>query len=269
MPRLRIFRPPPQDWEQADQSFQSSQAQSTVQAGWWQSRFSATEKKQPKPPGSRRLRTERSRLWMPSPQLVEQSPQSSHPETWQSWMLQLGRLQAFICVKSLGHSWPPCSGKVTTWRWRRACPAPQLRSHSSHSVQSDTTQSTGGRWQVSTSCMGPMHGRPPSRAGCLKTRSRCRCMVKPQAVHSDHISKIQSWLWPSPQSCQSPAWQSRTSSNMPLHCMPPGSACSMLRPRLWKPSPQVVLQMDQLCQALNSQGSGRLPLHALVCSRSP
>mmetsp|Transcript_18509 Transcript_18509/g.50988 ORF Transcript_18509/g.50988 Transcript_18509/m.50988 type:complete len:269 (-) Transcript_18509:35-841(-) len=154
--RWRFRWPPPHEQEQPPQALQSPQAQSMPQEGVsGQSRVSESDMSQPAPPGLRRFTTKRERVCMPTPQLAEHSLQSLQLPTRQSLLSQGCVLQPLVWTSSRGQVSPPCSGKRWTCRCLCVCPPPQVLSHSSQWVHSETTQSTAWRWQVSVSCKAP------------------------------------------------------------------------------------------------------------------
>mmetsp|Transcript_52799 Transcript_52799/g.104896 ORF Transcript_52799/g.104896 Transcript_52799/m.104896 type:complete len:280 (-) Transcript_52799:1512-2351(-) len=149
----RLRCPPLQAAEHPLQSFQLPQEQSVTGHGVdsGQPRSWASEAAQCLPP-----KTLRMRLCCPAPHVVEQWLQAVQSSNRQSFGLQGLRPQPSASTSSLGHDNPPFSGFLCTSRCLLRCPPPQVASHSSHSVQAETSQSTAPTLHDCTSVRGPL-----------------------------------------------------------------------------------------------------------------
>mmetsp|Transcript_38188 Transcript_38188/g.83223 ORF Transcript_38188/g.83223 Transcript_38188/m.83223 type:complete len:545 (+) Transcript_38188:614-2248(+) len=226
-----------------------------------------SSKKQPAPPALRKVTTSRWRDCMLGPQVFEHALHSPQPETRQSRTSQGMTLQPLVSMRSGGHSLPPVLGYRSIWRCRCVCPSPQVLSHSSQCVQSETMQSTGSLMQLCVSDRGPMQGMPPPWAGSLKERLRLRCDLGLQGPHASHGENSQSCGTgggqPSP-------WQAWISERLPSHIWPPPVAMlAMSRSRCLVPSPQLWLQAPHSAQSSKSQGAESTTLQATVSLRGP
>jgi hypothetical protein len=138
--RVRCWDPRPQVLLQLAYAVQPLTAQSTGQGLELQSRESAKEA-HCAPPKAAATFTERRLVWMPEPQVLEQSPYAPKAERMQS-IGQLWALQDIVWVR-LGQALPPFMAGATTVRSRLVLPPLQVRLHACHTPKAVTVQSTG------------------------------------------------------------------------------------------------------------------------------
>mmetsp|Transcript_57066 Transcript_57066/g.158824 ORF Transcript_57066/g.158824 Transcript_57066/m.158824 type:complete len:310 (+) Transcript_57066:1600-2529(+) len=178
---------------------------------------------------------------LPAPQSASQTPQSDQDPTSALLSPHGSLLQPRISPKCTAHRAPPWDWACTTARCRACCPPPHVASHSSHAVQSDTTQSTTAL-QGWVSFVGPAHCVPESSASCSTFLCRDCIWLPSHLLHSDQAPSSQGLaLW-----MQGSVAHGSSCSRGPLQGSPPDwEAFSMERALLRRPPSQVRVHSDQ------------------------
>mmetsp|Transcript_28122 Transcript_28122/g.80665 ORF Transcript_28122/g.80665 Transcript_28122/m.80665 type:complete len:321 (-) Transcript_28122:2264-3226(-) len=147
---------------------------------------------------------------------------------------------------------PPKLGFLTTCLCRSCWPPSQVLSQESHSLHSESSQSTA--WLHSwISWSEPWQTLPPPSEGS-SLRLRQRWPSWPQALHSAQALRAQSFE----SAVQWPALQTASSSRPPSHGAPPLAAVTLTaRVRCLRPPRQLCVHSDQAPHELSSHGTGR------------
>jgi len=170
-------------------------------------------------------------------------------------------LQDVVSRSPPTQGFPLSAAGFSTSRCRIVWPPPQVRSHSCHSDQADSRQSSedvstsGSQPSVCDRC--PSQGRPSPTAGVATRRLRVRCRNSAlQRPHSDHSARVQfAALTP----LQAWVLHGSISDSEAEHGRPPFSEClRIVRCRWRSPPPHLRVQGVQAIQEETRQSRDSL-----------
>lgn len=226
--RFRCRCPPLQSQEHEPQVSQSAHSQSTVlQMGCTHGLVFSVAAEHPWPSCSACFRICLLAICWPAPHVTLHSPKVDQSLRTQSSPEQAVVLQPWTSTRSTGQCFPPFFGFFTICLCRCCWPPPQFLSHSSHSLQSDTSQSTFEQ-QRPISLSDPVHGIPPFFISLMTLRVRSFwCVSSVQADQACQRLIKQSTFGPSV--AQGSALQGKSSSSASSQPTPPRQARVSMR----------------------------------------